>query len=485
MAGDRRRPRSSWERHPDPASPVRDSAQDQLYEIEDYIGNLIVGLPVVGVGEYTVSQKEVPPSVEAVFSTDKGLFGSLISTRIRDDFPKDDHPLDWIARRKKKHLPHRPQILLGFLESPAGRVFEKVVLNSKEEPDDERILMDGLCLDPAEPAIGISHFIVRGGRLLEFHLYLPNTEKLPQEDLVQYARLRCAEWRATLEIHGTTEEVDNAARFSQAAQPQENAEVEAARDAAWGFFECFHHRNLAAARRHVVTDHRVEELFRADPPDDEEKDALQWDLDNMELELTPDYEALVAASSQDMVDGSVLRFETVYGGAMLVTVRKQSGRWLIDARWWLAQRDLLRRREELAASFSDGGEPTIQSLLSDPEFAVKMFVAALITHDTDSLRQMIPSGTEMDALFPTGYQSAGPNASVYLDLLQDMPLVEVGSDELVLAPAGELTRAGAIAPGVKVMVGLHGTKELVFLLEEENGAWKVRPWDYLTQMGLC
>jgi hypothetical protein len=86
--------------HPQPQQPSQppcadalapgDDTHDFVYELDDFVGTVSVGPPLDGVGGFVTSVRTVAPCVEGVWTADGGMFASLISTRIRDDLPKDE-----------------------------------------------------------------------------------------------------------------------------------------------------------------------------------------------------------------------------------------------------------------------------------------------------------------------------------------------------------------------------------------------------------
>jgi hypothetical protein len=491
--------------------PPRQADQDRRYTFRDCLGDLSIGLPLVGAGEFQAFQRDLPPSVEVIFTGADGMFGSLISTQIRDELLPDDRALDWLARRTTQSFARGPSLILGFLDSRSGRVFEKLVLNSVESPKDERVLMEGVhtagSLEELR-AIGISHYIVWSGRLLEFHLFLPNAENRMPEELIAYARLRCAEWRATLAIAGQTPEAAGPAQGPGSVGPEtrepggarkisprtktlyrDPPDVEEARAVALDFMDCLHRRDRAGARALVVDDFRLDEVFAPAPSEDEGTQEAVSAPDSLEAELIPDHEEFVALNTKGIPEGSVLRFMTNYARTCLVSVRKRPGKWLVDLRWWLAGIDMMREVEALyRLAESEEGERRqaeadfLRRERELPEYAAKGFLSALLDQDAERLRRFLLEGTDVDSLYPVGF-CQDQNVNEYKAMVYEMPVVEVQEEEPLLAPTGEFARVREVADGAKVLVGEFGTKELVFLLEQQDGLWRVRPRDYLTELG--
>jgi hypothetical protein len=264
-------------------------------------------------------------------------------------------------------------------------------------------------------------------------------------------------------------------------------DVEEARAVALDFMDCLQRRDRAGVRALVVDDFRLDEVFAPAPSEDQETQEPEPAPDSLEAELIPDHEEFVALNTKDIPEGSVLRFN--YAGTCLVSVRKRQGKWLVDLRWWLAGIDIMREAEalyRLAESDEDERRQAEAVFLRRerelPDYAAKGFLSALLDQDAERLRRFLPEGTDADSLYPVGF-CQDQNVNECKAMVYEMPVVEVQEEEPLLAPTGEFARVREVANGAKVLVGEFGTKELIFLLQQQDGLWKVRPRDYLTELG--
>jgi hypothetical protein len=233
----------------------------------------------------------------------------------------------------------------------------------------------------------------------------------------------------------------------------------------------------------VVDVFRLDEVFASTSPSQRAPDSL-------EAELIPDHEEFVALNSTGIPDGSVLRFMHNYG-PWLASVQKRQGKWLVDLRWWHALTDLIRERKEfsrLAHSKNEGERRQAEALWltreREPPYVARSFLCALLIQETEWLRRLLPEGTNLDSLYPVGFQQ-DQYTREFSVMACEMPVVEVQGEEPLLSPTGEFARVQDVAKESRVLIGefgSQGTTELVFFLEQQDDSWRVRPRDYLAQL---
>ena len=172
---------------------------------------------------------------------------------------------------------------------------------------------------------------------------------------------------------------------------------------------------------------------------------------------------LAPAPRDGYPDGATTRYQTVFEGDLnVVTVVKKDGRWMVDARWWLKQREMSLRGEK--------DRP------DDKELVIKTFLLDLLRLNRRAVTASLVPGSDIDTVFEGAPRVPEPS-DVLPSLAIEMPLVEAELDEVYPLLSGKLVKKSA-AGDATVMVGLYGSFEMVFLLRRVKGEWRVVPEPY-------
>ena len=172
-------------------------------------------------------------------------------------------------------------------------------------------------------------------------------------------------------------------------------------------------------------------------------------------EVTPD------AKGQYPV-GTTVRYEAVYRSPMVVSLVRRPEGWRIDLRWWLAMMEMQR-----------GPGPQEGT----PDYAVRALTASLVSLDRKSAAMFATPDASLDLLF-TGAPRQREPSGVYESLVGEMPLVEIGPGEFSTLPSGRVVE-GVQREDMKVLVGLYGKIEVVYVVRRIGSEWRVEPEPYL------
>lgn len=168
-------------------------------------------------------------------------------------------------------------------------------------------------------------------------------------------------------------------------------------------------------------------------------------------------------------DGATTRYQTAFEGDLtVVSVVKKDGRWMVDARWWLKQREISLRGEK--------DRP------DDKELVIKTFLLNLLRLNRPAVTASLVPGSDIDIVFEGAPRVPEPS-DVLPSLAIEMPLVEAELDEVYPLLSGKLVKKSA-AGDETVMVGLYGPFEMVFLLRRVKGEWRMVPEPYYRVINL-
>ena len=171
----------------------------------------------------------------------------------------------------------------------------------------------------------------------------------------------------------------------------------------------------------------------------------------------------VTADAQgDYPVGSIARvIASSNGGPSVVTVVRESDRWKVDLRWWIAMLDMA------AAPAPPPGSPdhTIRHLL----------LALIGLNRKEAMRFVVPDA-DVELLFAGAPRYREPSGVLEASVME-MPLVEVGPGEFYRSPSGRVVE-GTAAADRKVMVGHYGPVEITFVLRRVANAWRLEAEPY-------
>ena len=169
-------------------------------------------------------------------------------------------------------------------------------------------------------------------------------------------------------------------------------------------------------------------------------------------------EAAAAANGQYPVGTTGVYMVAHYGSPMIVPVVRTSDGWKIDLRWWV---------EMMRVATSQGPPPK-----DSPEFAIKSMLFDMLALNRAKAATYLADPKTIDTLFLGAPRQREPSG-VLESSAAGMPLVEVGPGEFFLLPSGNVIEG--LAPGGtrKVIVGLFGPSEMVFVVQKAGAGWKI------------
>ena len=190
---------SSW--GDDTAAPG--AAKSSTILFEDPLGKVEVGLPPMEV-QFESSQREVVPKLirELRLVCKDGPAAVLVSTRIRDELPKDDRVLERLEPKYKNFQAEhgKEDVLLELRGASPHRTLEFVVSGGEYQDAFPYVVGGHIGLDDPPKSITISQFYVTKSRLFEVAIYLPNADKATKADLFTKARKLCDQWRERIAV---------------------------------------------------------------------------------------------------------------------------------------------------------------------------------------------------------------------------------------------------------------------------------------------
>lgn len=175
----------------------------QPIAFEDPLGKVEVGQPPMD-AVFEQSQREVAPKIikELRFFCKDGPAAVLVSTRIRDELPKDDRVLERLEPKYKNFKAQHGEgdVLLEFRGTSPHRTLEFAVSGGEYQELFPYVVGGHIGLDDPPKSITISQFYVTDNRLFEVAIFLPNSDKASRADLFTRARKVCDQWRATVAV---------------------------------------------------------------------------------------------------------------------------------------------------------------------------------------------------------------------------------------------------------------------------------------------
>ncbi len=243
------------------------------------------------------------------------------------------------------------------------------------------------------------------------------------------------------------------------------AEVDDAERVARAFLVGIYQNDEAGASEHVTSEAGLEGFIGKQALGEAAKTAVRDDIRGLEIDLAPGYEDLGESVEAVLPQGASIRFSLAYRGVpMVVTTVKTHAGWKVDLRWWSAMRRNAEGRQ-------------VQK--NDPEAVVRRYLIALLEHDLKKLRGLVPKGTDPISLYDSGYEP--PYEDQYYYLALEMPVVEIGQDELVRLEGGEFGRSPAKG-AEKFLVGLYWDIAMPFHLVPEGKGYRVVPGGHLDRI---
>jgi len=147
-----------------------------------------------------------------------------------------------------------------------------------------------------------------------------------------------------------------------------------------------------------------------------------------------------------------------YGSPMVVPVVKKDDGWKIDLRWWMAMMQLA----------TAPGPPPKDS----PDFAIKSMLFEMLGLKRATAAAYLTDAKAIDVLFLGAPRQREPSGVLEASVAE-MPLVEVGPGEFFVMPSGKVVEGIVPTADRKVIVGLFGPSEMVFVVERVKNVWKI------------
>ena len=166
-------------------------------------------------------------------------------------------------------------------------------------------------------------------------------------------------------------------------------------------------------------------------------------------------------------EGTLTRYMTAYGGTpLIISMVRTATSWKVDLRWWLAMLDL-----------AQSPRPARDS----PEFAIKALLATIAMGRRDDAKQFVIPDSDIELAFRGTPREPEPSDQL-VELALEMPLVEAAPEESYRLPSGVIVDGARSGPERKVLVGLYGPHELVFVVRRLGEEWRVQAESYYPLM---
>ena len=152
------------------------------------------------------------------------------------------------------------------------------------------------------------------------------------------------------------------------------------------------------------------------------------------------------------------------GGPMVVPVRRHADAWKVDVRWWIAAAEMTRGQ-----------------ITPDPaHVAVRSLLSAMLRLDRSRAVRLITRAENLEALF-AGAPSQREPSGVLDAAVEEMPLVEIAAGEFFPMPSGRVVEGGSRSDR-KVLVGMFGPIEMVFVVHRSGNDWRIDVEPYFLLM---
>jgi hypothetical protein len=187
-----------------PAEPPGETTvRSETLEFRDPLGVVRLGWPAIGERQER-KERELAPGLshEIRFTTQKeGPAAVLVSTRIREELPKDDRVLERIEPKYRAFkTEHGDDVIVAFDGKSPNRMLEFGVAGGEYQDMFPYVVGGQIGGDGPPASVTMSHFFVDSGRMFEMAVFLPNDDRSTRKDLFNRARKVCQDWRTTVAI---------------------------------------------------------------------------------------------------------------------------------------------------------------------------------------------------------------------------------------------------------------------------------------------
>lgn len=177
--------------------------EKETVTFEDPLGQVEVALPPFG-ADLEQSERELAPKLikEIRFVSKAGPAAVLVSTRIREDLPKDDRVLERLEPKYRnfKHEHGADDVVLEFRGKSPARTLEFALAGGEYQEAFPYVVGGEIGVADPPKSVTISQFFVTHDRMFEVAIFLPNSEKSSRADLLAHARKVCDDWRSQIVV---------------------------------------------------------------------------------------------------------------------------------------------------------------------------------------------------------------------------------------------------------------------------------------------
>jgi hypothetical protein len=215
----------------------------------------------------------------------------------------------------------------------------------------------------------------------------------------------------------------------------------------------------------------VDGLLRSMTPPPDRKAQVEEQLErvNLSSQLPALFQGEPVEDERRAPVGARIVYITQLGGALVpVVVVKTDKGWLVEPRYWVAERQQAASKPEMTA----------------PTTVAKRFLFHIVNDDTDELAKL-STEPERAAVLTQNNSMAGADRGHVAMLCMEMPATRARAGEAVRLPAGTVVTATDSADEA-IVVALLGSVEVPFMLKRVKGRWKVVPqpyFEWLRSMG--
>jgi hypothetical protein len=169
-------------------------------ELRDTLGRFMVSVPPLG-GEMKFTEEDASPVTRLFrFDFESGDVAVLVSTKMRDDRPKDESALLRLEPRAKASQEQFGADVMQYqlLGEAPNRVLQMTLLNSAESPFFPLSIahMSSKTLDN----VSVQQMFIKSDRMFEFAILANNSNAEDEEKLLARITNLCTKWRATIVV---------------------------------------------------------------------------------------------------------------------------------------------------------------------------------------------------------------------------------------------------------------------------------------------
>ena len=147
-----------------------------------------------------------------------------------------------------------------------------------------------------------------------------------------------------------------------------------------------------------------------------------------------------------------------YGSPMIVPVVRKDDGWKIDVRWWIGMMEV---------ATTQGPPPKDSS-----DFALKSMLFEMLALKRTTAATYLTDPKAVEVLFIGAPRQREPSGVLEASVAE-MALVDALPGEYYVLPNGKIVEGMTPTATKKVVAGLFGPSEIVFVVEKAKGGWKV------------